>query len=53
MIHRRYGDSIENTAKMRTEPKGLFRLVAPIMARVIDRQFRENWDRLRAALEEP
>ncbi len=40
------------TALMRTEPKGLFKLVAPIVGRVIGKQFQQNWDRLRVALEE-
>lgn len=41
----------ELTATMRTTPKGLFKLVAPMMGRVIDRQFQSNWDRLKAELE--
>jgi len=41
----------ELTATMRTTPKGLFKLVAPMMGRVIDRQFQGNWDRLKAKLE--
>ena len=39
------------TATMRTMPKGMFKLVAPMMGRVIDRQFQANWDRLKARLE--
>ena len=38
-------------AVMRTKPKGAFRLVAPMMGRVIRAQFQANWDRLREALE--
>ena len=41
----------ELTATMRTAPKGFFKLVAPMMGRVIDRQFQGNWDRLKAKLE--
>jgi uncharacterized protein YndB with AHSA1/START domain len=39
------------TAVMRTQPKRLFKLVAPLMGRVIDKQFQGNWDRLRTVLE--
>jgi carbon monoxide dehydrogenase subunit G len=38
-------------AVIRTQPKGLFRLVAPMMGRVISGQFQANWDRLREKLE--
>jgi uncharacterized protein YndB with AHSA1/START domain len=38
-------------AVMRTAPKGLFKLVAPVMGRVIDKQFQSNWERLKAVLE--
>ena len=38
-------------AIMRTTPKGLFKLVAPMMGRVIDKQFQSNWDKLKAVLE--
>jgi len=39
------------TATMRTAPKGLFKVMAPMMGRVIDRQFQSNWERLKAVLE--
>ena len=38
-------------AVMRTQPKGVFRLVAPMMGRIIDRQFQANWDNLKSVLE--
>ena len=38
-------------AVMRTAPKGLFKLVAPMMGRVIEKQFQSNWDRLKVVLE--
>lgn len=38
-------------AVMRTEPKGLFKFVAPMMRRVIDKQFQSNWEKLRSVLE--
>lgn len=38
-------------AVMQTTPNGLFKLVAPMMRRVIDKQFQSNWDRLKAVLE--
>jgi uncharacterized protein YndB with AHSA1/START domain len=38
-------------AVMRTTPKGLFKLAAPMMGRVIDKQFQSNWDQLRVVLE--
>ena len=56
----RFTDAIELTptgsgtalsATMTTTPKGLFRLFAPMMARVIGKQFQSNWDNLKATLE--
>jgi hypothetical protein len=44
------GDT-ELRAVMRTRPKGVFRLIAPLMGRVIARQFQGNWEALRARLE--
>lgn len=41
------------SAIMRTEPKGLFKLVAPMIGRVIGKQFQSNWERLRDVLESP
>jgi uncharacterized protein YndB with AHSA1/START domain len=38
-------------AVMTAAPKGVFKLVAPITGPVVRRQFQQNWDRLRAALE--
>lgn len=38
-------------AVMRAQPKGAFRLVAPMMGRVISSQFQANWDRLREVIE--
>ena len=38
-------------AVMQTTPKGLFKLVAPMMGRVIDKQFQSNWERLKVVLE--
>lgn len=38
-------------ARMTAEPQGLMRLVAPVMGRTMRRQFAENWDHLRRALE--
>ena len=38
-------------AVMRTAPKGLFKLVAPMMRRVIDKQFQSNWEKLKSVLE--
>jgi len=38
-------------AVMRTQPKGFFKIVAPMMGRVIDKQFQSNWEHLRAVLE--
>jgi carbon monoxide dehydrogenase subunit G len=40
------------TAVMRTEPKGLFKLMAPMMRRVIDKQFQNNWDLLKRTLDQ-
>jgi len=45
------GGGTRLTAVMRTQPKGLFKLFAPMMGRVIDKQFQSNWDRLKATLE--
>ena len=39
------------TATMRTHPKGLFRALAPVMGRVISKQFQANWNSLKATLE--
>lgn len=39
------------SAVMRARPKGLFKLVAPMIGRVIGKQFQANWDRLRGVLE--
>ena len=38
-------------AVMKTQPKGVFKLVAPMMGRVIDRQFQSNWVELKKVLE--
>jgi carbon monoxide dehydrogenase subunit G len=38
-------------ARMTTQPKGLFRVLAPLMGRVIGKQFQANWDSLKATLE--
>jgi carbon monoxide dehydrogenase subunit G len=38
-------------ALMTTQPKGLFRIFAPVMGRVIGKQFQANWDSLKATLE--
>jgi carbon monoxide dehydrogenase subunit G len=38
-------------AKMTTRPKGLFRLFASVMGRIIGKQFQANWDSLKATLE--
>jgi hypothetical protein len=38
-------------AEMRTVPKGIFKLVAPMMSRVINKQFQANWDQLKMVLE--
>lgn len=38
-------------ATMTTHPKGVFRVLAPIMGRVIGKQFQANWDSLKATLE--
>jgi hypothetical protein len=34
-------------------PRGAMRLVAPLMARTLRRQFAANWERLRRAMETP
>jgi carbon monoxide dehydrogenase subunit G len=47
------GDGTRLDAVMRTQPKGLFKLVAPMMGRVIDKQFQSNWEKLKAILESP
>jgi carbon monoxide dehydrogenase subunit G len=39
------------TARMTAEPQGVMRLLAPLMARTMQRQFSANWDHLRRALE--
>jgi carbon monoxide dehydrogenase subunit G len=44
-------DGTELRAVMRTQPKGVFRLAAPLMGRVISKQFQADWDRLREAIE--
>jgi carbon monoxide dehydrogenase subunit G len=38
-------------ARMTAEPRGAMRLVAPMMARTMRRQFSDNWAHLRTALE--
>jgi uncharacterized protein YndB with AHSA1/START domain len=38
-------------ARMTATPRGAMRFVAPIMGRTMRRQFSENWDHLRRALE--
>jgi carbon monoxide dehydrogenase subunit G len=38
-------------ARMSADPRGAMRLVAPVMARTMRRQFSDNWDHLRSALE--
>jgi hypothetical protein len=38
-------------ARMTAEPRGLMRLLAPVMGRTLRRQFSSNWDHLRQALE--
>jgi carbon monoxide dehydrogenase subunit G len=45
------GGGTRLAAVMRTQPKGLFKLVAPMMGRVIDKQFQSNWEKLRTVLE--
>lgn len=45
------GGATKLVAVMRTQPKGVFRLMAPMMGRVISGQFQANWDRLREKLE--
>jgi carbon monoxide dehydrogenase subunit G len=38
-------------ATMITEPKGVFRLFAPMMRKIIGQQFQANWDNLKTTLE--
>ncbi len=38
-------------AVMRTEPKGLFKLFAPMMGRIISKQFQTNWEALKKEME--
>jgi uncharacterized protein YndB with AHSA1/START domain len=38
-------------ARMEAQPRGPMRVVAPMMARTMRRQFEENWKHLKAALE--
>ena len=38
-------------AVMRTQPKGVFRVLAPVMGRIIRRQFEDNWEQLKRSLE--
>jgi uncharacterized protein YndB with AHSA1/START domain len=38
-------------AEMATQPRGLFKLLAPLMGRVIARQFAANWAHLKIELE--
>jgi carbon monoxide dehydrogenase subunit G len=38
-------------AVMWTQPKGLFKLFAPMMGRIIGKQFQGNWDNLKRVLE--
>jgi carbon monoxide dehydrogenase subunit G len=40
------------SARMTARPRGAMRLVAPLMARTMRRQFAANWDHLRLALEQ-
>lgn len=44
-------DGTALSATMTTEPKGIFRLMAPVMDRVIGKQFQSNWDALKESLE--
>jgi carbon monoxide dehydrogenase subunit G len=44
-------DGTALAARMTTQPKGLFRMFAPVMQRVIGKQFQANWDSLKATLE--
>jgi carbon monoxide dehydrogenase subunit G len=44
-------DGTSLVATMATQPKGAFRIFAPVMRRVIGRQFQANWDSLKASLE--
>ena len=45
------GEETELRAVMSTQPKGFFRVVAPLVGRVISKQFQANWESLRARLE--
>ena len=56
----RFDDTVELTetnghtrleATMTAEPQGLMRLLSPLMARTMRRQFAANWDHLRQNLE--
>ena len=38
-------------ARMEAQPRGPMRVVAPVMARTMRRQFEENWKHLKTALE--
>jgi carbon monoxide dehydrogenase subunit G len=38
-------------ATMRTQPKGVLKAFAPVMGRVIGKQFQANWDSLKETLE--
>ena len=40
-------------ARMTAQPRGLMRLLSPLMAKTLRRQFTENWTHLKATLEEP
>jgi hypothetical protein len=45
------GEGTRLEAEMTTEPRGLFKLMAPMMGRVIGKQFAANWAHLKRALE--
>jgi carbon monoxide dehydrogenase subunit G len=45
------GDGAHLSAVMRTQPKGVFKLIAPMMGRVISKQFHTNWENFPTALE--
>lgn len=45
------GDATQLSATMTTTPRGIFRSMAPMMGRVIEKQFAANWDALRVRLE--
>lgn len=47
------GTATHLTAIMHAQPVGIMRLVEPIMARTMKRQFTSNWDALRGPLEDP